>query len=99
VKTIAGAPKIDTIFLGEVHIDLLGAETSMRVVVGYQDSKSGRRMGSTTKLANWSPETIQKLREFLEAVENDAASELFDTGTTGGGVDAGLATTDGIPQL
>lgn len=99
MKTISGTPKIDSIFLGEIHIDLLGADVSMRVVVGYQDSKSQRRLGSTTKMAGWSTDTIQKLQVFIESVENDVANELFETGTTGGG-DSGVSpTTDGIPQL
>jgi hypothetical protein len=100
VKTVQGRPKFDAIFLGEVTLNVLAfPDVHLSVTAGYIDSKSGRRYGSMTKLGGWSPETLRKLNDFLEALEVDVAAEVFDGGATGGGQEPLTTTTDGIPGL
>lgn len=100
MRTVSNGPsRIDSFFLGELHVDLLNADASMRVTVGYQDSKTQRRLGSTHKMTGWSAETMQKLRELLEAVENDVAADLFDGTPNPSGAEGITTTSDGVPQL
>jgi hypothetical protein len=100
LKTISGAPKFDSIFLGEIQIDLHATpDIRMQAVAGYLDSKTGRRFGSTTKMGSWSPDTLLKLNALIESIETDVAADIFEGVATGGG-DRTIATPiDGVPGL
>jgi hypothetical protein len=100
VRTAQGSPKFDALFLGEVRLNVLAApDIHLEVVVGYLDSKTGRRFGSFTKPGGWGPETLRCLAAFLEAVETDVAAEVFEGGATGGGSATTETTIDGTPGL
>lgn len=101
MKTIQGTPKFDSIFLGEVTLNLLAyPDVHMTATAGYIDSKTGKRFGSTQFTGGWSQATLTKLNELLDEMEHDVASQVFESGSTihGGGQDA-YPTSDGIPQL
>ena len=100
MKTGSGKPSFDSIFLGEIRIDLLAQpDVFVQVVAGLMNSTTGRRFGSIQKRSGWSPNTLQKLAALLEAVEEDVAAEVFDGGSTSGGGGSIDTTTDGIPGL
>ena len=100
MKTIGGRPRIDSIFLGEIQLNVLAyPDIHLSVTAGYLDSKTGRRYGSTTKHGGWSPETLKRLASFLEAVEEDVAADVFEGGSTGSGPEPIATPTDGVPGL
>lgn len=100
MKTIAGKPKFDSVFLGEVRLGLLSyPQVHMEVTAGYSDSKSGQRFGSLSLLGGWSPATLAKLGEFLEALEQDVASMVFEGTTIDSGQVTASPTAGGIPEL
>jgi hypothetical protein len=101
VKTVQGTPKFDSIFLGEITLNLLAfPDVHMTATAGYIDSKTGKRFGSTQFSSGWSQATLTKLNELLDEMEKDVAAQVFEGGTPirGGGQDA-YPTSDGIPQL
>lgn len=100
MKTVSGSPKFDSIFLGEIQIDLFAVpDIRMQATAGYVDSKTGRRYGSMTKLGTWSPETLLRLNALIESIETDVAAEVFEGVTTGGGQDPIATPMDGVPGL
>lgn len=101
MRTVHGTPRFDSVYLGEVKVELVNfPQVHMTVVAGYADSKTNQRYGSLTLLGGWRPETLAKLGEFLDALEQDVASLVFEgVSTTGGGADTAEPTSDGIPQL
>jgi hypothetical protein len=99
MRTVKGSPKIDGLFIGEVKVNLLNfPDVQMEVVIGYIESESGRRLGSTSKLGGWSPETLSRLNAFIESVEQDAADDVMKT-TTASGSGVVPYTTDGVPGM
>lgn len=100
MRTVKGTPKIDGIFLGEVKLNLLNfPDVHMEAVVGYVESETGRRLGSTTKLGGWSQETLNRLNAFLESLEQDVATDLLSSATTASGSGVAPYTADGVPAL
>jgi hypothetical protein len=102
MKTVTGGtPKFDSVFLGEIQIDLLAApDIRMSVTAGYVDSKTGRRLGYMTKLGTWSQETLTRLNALIESIEVDTIADVFEgTATTNGGLDVIATPTDGVPGL
>lgn len=102
-KYRVGKTKIDGFILGEVIIDMTGQTDIFPIVAHFAlaDSKSTRLFGKTTKATEWSEETLRKLGEFLEAVQNDIAAELFEDGSVS--VDESPSNLplneEGIPEL
>jgi hypothetical protein len=100
LKTVSGTPKFDSIFLGEIQIDLLASpDIRMQATAGYLDSKTGRRFGSTNKLGSWSPETLLRLNALIESIETDVAADIFEGVATGGGLTTIATPIDGVPGL
>jgi hypothetical protein len=99
MRPVHGVPRIDSAFIGEIRVIMFNyPDVQMEVTIGYLESTEQRRLGSTSKLGGWSPETLSRLAAFLEAVEQDVAKDLFKT-TTGSG-DQGIAPLpDDIPSL
>lgn len=101
MKTVSGTPRFDSIFLGEVNLNLLAfPDVHMTATAGYIDSKTGKKFGSTQFTGGWSPTTLTKLNEFLDEMERDIAAQVFDgpSPIRGGGQDV-YPTSDGVPQL
>lgn len=101
MKTVKGTPKFDSIFIGEVKLNLLSfPDVHMAVTAGYMDSETGKTFGSTQFTTGWSQSTLTKLNELLDEMEQDIASQVFMEGSTiRGGAAPALPTSDGIPQL
>jgi hypothetical protein len=101
VKTVQGTPRFDSIFLGEVKLNLLAfPDIHMTATAGYIDSETGKTFGSTQFTTGWSQATLTKLNELLDEMEQDVASQVFRDGSTiRGGAAPALPTSDGIPQL
>ena len=101
MKHVAGVPKMDSIYVGEVQLDLHAVpDIHMLVRFGYAESKTGRRFGSSTKLGGWSPATLQALSAFIDALEEDIANDCFDGASTSpGGEGTSSSTSDGVPGL
>lgn len=75
-----GATKIDGFIIGEVIIDRTGTMgvSPLRVHYALANSKTATLFGKTTKSAEWSAATLQKLSEFLQSIENDIAADVFE---------------------
>ncbi len=101
MKTVSGTPKINAVFLGEINIDLLSVpDVHMVASIGYVDTRTGRRFGSFQKIGGWSPKTLAALNAFIEAMEEDAAADVFEGGeATSGGIAVSEPTSDGVPGL
>ena len=101
MKTVQGTPRINAVYIGEIQLDLLSyPDVHMSATVGYVDTGTGRRFGSFNKLGGWSQKTLQALNTFIEALEEDAANDVFVEGSTShGGPEPEAATSDGVPGL
>jgi hypothetical protein len=50
----------------------------LKVHYALANSRTATLFGKTTKSAEWSAATLQKLAEFMQSVENDIASDVFE---------------------
>lgn len=71
-----GIPKIDGIAVGEFEGNFLGPSPRLKAKAAFVDSHNGSTHGWTT-CEQWSPTTIQKLKEFRAAMEEDLAGLHF----------------------
>lgn len=79
MKTTDGKCRIDSVEACEIAIDaLISMNTKLSVKYAYRDSVSDRRVGYGNKNKEWGPETLAKLQEFLDAVEQELLEETFD---------------------
>ena len=86
--------------MGEIEINLLGHSVSLVTKYVMCNSETQERYGSGSRNTNWSEETIDKMRAFIESMETDICRDLFSDGsTTSGVVEASSNTSDGIPGL
>jgi hypothetical protein len=79
-----GRSKVDGFIVGEVIIDHTGKVSGSPLVAHYAlaNSRTLTLFGRTMKSSDWSPETLQKLGEFLTAVENDIARDVLEESPT-----------------
>lgn len=101
MRSLPGRTKIDSIFLGEVEISLLSfPDVFLQVKVGLMEKESGKKWGSTMVSGGWSPTTLQRLNDFVEALEQDVAATLLEGGAPSpSGQDPATPTSDGVPGL
>jgi hypothetical protein len=99
MRTGSKPSKIDSVFVGEIAANLLGANR-LEATYGFMNSSTGDRMGSG-HCSLWSEETMKKLLELVDAMEKDLCQNLFDDpGHTTASGDASTDTTSGeIPSL
>jgi hypothetical protein len=100
-----GIPKFDAIALIEFSVDFKGPTAHVSGKAAYVNTRTGNTHGWTTSTA-WSAETIAKLAELRELMEQDIASRDFEGSEVGtnsassksfGGLNAHLGTAD-APQ-
>lgn len=106
--TKSDAPsQIDAVDVGEVKIDLTSGNINgqpfkaMVVTVKYAlvVTKTGERVGAGTS-ASWSPETQEKVRELLVAMESDISTSVFGAApTSSSGGQSIDPNPDGVPGL
>lgn len=77
-----GSCKINGIEVGEVSLSMFGPSPLLAVKYALTDITSGTRLGAGNKNTNWNEKVMNKLREFLSAVEEDICSDVFETGAT-----------------
>jgi hypothetical protein len=101
MKTVKGTPRFDSIFIGEVKLNLLAfPDVHVTATAGYMDSETGKTFGSTQFVSGWSQTTLNKLNDLLDEMEQDIASQVFKEGSPiRGGVAPASPTSDGVPQL
>jgi hypothetical protein len=94
-----GRCRIDAVHVGEASFNLLGASPALSAKYAMADSTSGMRFGAGTKV-QWSEQTLQKLFELAQSMEQDITRDVFDDGATTPSVDIPAANaTDGVPGL
>ena len=98
MKIVAGIPRINGVYVGEVALDLRTDQVNFVVTAGFIDTSTGRRFGSFTKMGGWSPETLKKLTDFISGLEDDLAADVFGS-TTASGDEAIATPIDGVPGL
>jgi len=67
--------------VGELSVSFLGTTLKFTAKAAFLN-KDTRETHGWTENTNWSPSTIQKLRELKEAMETDLANIHFVTGTS-----------------
>lgn len=91
---IRGTAKFDGMAIGEISINFLSPTVHMEAKAAFVNSETGTTHG-WTKSAQWSPETMRKLQELKELMEQDLAKVHFvgdggvQTGASEGGRAAG----------
>lgn len=76
---IRGAPKFDSIAVGEITASFMGPTLSLEAKAAFADSKTGETHG-WTKNAQWSPAVVEKLRELRALMELDLGRLHFEGG-------------------
>jgi hypothetical protein len=77
-----GVPKFDGIAIGEVGINLLGPSVHISAIYAFTNAASGDRFGRGSKDGTWSEETMKRFFSFLESLESDVCTDVFDGGGT-----------------
>lgn len=103
-KVRTGKSKVDGFIVGQVIIDRTGRLSGSPLEASYALANSSTMtfFGKTTKGSEWSSETLQKLGEFLKAVEDDIARDVLDGEGSGPTVEnnSNLPLGEsGIPEL
>ncbi len=98
MKTGVGSILIDGVEVGEATIDALGPSVGLSAKLAYVNSKTGARLGFCNT-SSWSPNTLTKLRELLDAMEEDVVSMLFGDAASSGGGEGAADTSGGVPGL
>lgn len=79
MKTTDGKCRIDSVEACEIDIDaILPNHVKLSVKYAYRDSTADRRVGYNNKNKEWGTETLAKLKEFLDAVEQELLEETFE---------------------
>lgn len=75
-----GRSKVNGFIIGQVIVDMTGrlAGSPLEAHFALAIADSMTLFGKTVKNSEWSPATLEKLREFLKAVENDIARDVLD---------------------
>lgn len=95
-----GMCRIDGVSMGEVSINLLGHSVEMSAKYALCNSETKDRFGAGNRNANWSADTIEKLRSLIDSMERDVCRDLFKEGATIGSVEDVVDTQqDGVPGL
>ncbi len=107
-----GTLRADELKAAKVTIDLLANPTQIHTLFALVDTTTGRTLAwANGEGGMWSNETMQKLRELLEAMEEDAAKSLLSESSSApaqsagkkppsGGIGEHLGDGDGdAPQL
>ena len=94
-----GICRIDSVHVGEGSFNMLGPSPTLSAKSVLINSASGSRFGSSNR-NQWSEQTMLKLVELTQLMEQDIAAELFDGASTTASVTDPLPnTTDGVPGL
>lgn len=99
-----GQCRLIGIDIGEIAVDFFGPNVipgEGRLAAKFAFiSEDSSRMGSGNRNSNWSPETLEKLRELVAHMESDICSDLADAGaSTDSGGSTDLYHPDGVPGL
>jgi hypothetical protein len=73
---IDGNPKYTALTIGEFAANFLGSTVKLTAKAAFVDPRTGHTHGWTS-CESWSPETIEKMREFVASLENDLARQHF----------------------
>jgi len=73
---VRGTAKFDGIAVGEFSVNRLGPTIKMQAKAAFVGSQSGQTHAWTTN-DEWTPATIEKLRDLLTAMEMDLARIHF----------------------
>lgn len=105
-----GSPRIDGVAIGEVGCNLLSPTVHLTAKYALVNSVTAERFGSGNWSSNWSDETLTKLGELIQSMEQDVCRSVFTDGpertdepTPTDGVEdeplPHLSDEDGIPEL
>ena len=93
---IPGSLKASGIAIGEFTANILGHTVKLVAKAAFVDPRTGQTHGWTS-CESWTPSTMEKMREFIEAMEQDLGRQHFhDFAPAAGGV-ADVAKPAGIP--
>jgi len=73
---IDGNPKYTALSVGEFSCNLLGNTVKLTAKAAFVDPRTGATHG-WTQCDSWSPETMEKMREFVNSLESDLARQHF----------------------
>jgi hypothetical protein len=76
---IRGTAKFDGLAVGELSANLMGPTVKLTAKAAFVNAESGHTHGWTTN-EQWSPTTIEKLRDLRAAMEADLARVHFGDG-------------------
>jgi len=99
-----GTAIFDGLAILEFEYRFVSGGSQLEAKAAFVHSKSGATHGSTT-CYSWSPETMKKLNELLDAMESDLAARHFSESSTPitpesfGGIGEVLADEDDVKQI
>lgn len=101
MRRSVGTSNINAVEIGEVDAKIIGVPSPViSVKYALVNAESGGRFGSGNINTRWSESTLEKFRAFVESLEADVCSLVFnETATTDSGPAVVEDTTDGIPSL
>jgi hypothetical protein len=105
---LKGTPRFDGLALCEGTFNLLSTAPTLTAKAAFVDNTTGKTHGWTEVRAGWSKETLRRLQELQESMENDLAAVHFIgnasslNGSGGEGAPPGLGEhlrSDDAPQI
>lgn len=105
-----GQIRIDGVAVGELSVNLISPTPHMAVKYAFINSATAERCGAGNRNTNWSSETLTKLGELIQSIEQDLVMELFTGGaqpseappttdSVGEDPSPNPSDEDGIPEL
>lgn len=77
-----GTPKFDLLIISDIRVEYKGGtDSTLAATAHYASSVTGQTHGWTRSQSGWSAETLNKLAELRESMENDIAARDFDGGS------------------
>lgn len=95
---VKGTAKFDGIAIGEFTVNFLDHTTKLHAKAAFVASESGLTHGWTTN-EQWTPTTMEKLRELRTAMENDLAAIHFSGAFSAGNVPSADTRSTGLGEF
>lgn len=81
--TVRGTPNADALNIAQIEVDYLQNPVKVRALAALVNEGTGATVAWTEGSGGvWSQETLTKLRELIESMENDLANKVFLDGAS-----------------
>lgn len=96
---VTGTPIFSALVIAKIEVDFTGTAHSMKAIAVYVNTDTGQSHGSTTASGQeWSQETLKRLTELRQSMEEDMAAKHFARDSVNGRAKPGLQMPTGLSE-